>query len=95
MKLNIKEISPNDFFLCYMFCNDILNNITEEMFLSFADKCFYGYLYEIECLYYQSGDLFFVVCEDFDIKFYNRGDRQLPINNIGKIINKLIKYSKI
>jgi hypothetical protein len=90
MKIDIKKITDEDFFRCYLHAINLLERTTEEDFLSFKDKCFYGVRDDVDCIFYDNDGLTFIITEEFDIIYQNYLN-YLPIHNLGKIINLLLK----
>jgi hypothetical protein len=90
MKIDIKKITDEDFFRCYLHAINLLERTKEEDFLSFKDKCFYGVRDDIDCIFYDNDGLTFIITEEFDIIYQNYLN-YLPIHNLGKIINLLLK----
>ncbi len=90
IKIDIKKISDIDFFKSYIYAINLLEKTTEIDFLTFKDKCFYGLRDEKNCLFYENDGVSFIITEDFDIIYQNYFN-YLPIHNLGKIINLIIK----
>jgi hypothetical protein len=90
MKIDIKKITDKEFFKYYNQAINLLELTTEEEFLSFKDNCFYGSRDDIDCIFYDNDGLTFIITEEFDI-IYQNYLTYLPIHNLGKIINSILK----